>query len=109
MCPLQLPRFVSINFFRSTPYGTALSGIVSPRTPSTHSTSKPVNAEVNTVESLLSVRSGSPITRILPNPSDALVTRLMSAGVERPLYSSPHSFPGRGELEDAKFGGRNEA
>lgn len=85
MCPLQLPKLVSIKTPRFTPNGTALSGISSPRTPSTHSTSNPVKLDVSAMASRLSVLSGSPTTKTLPKPKVPLATRLMSSGVDWPL------------------------
>lgn len=76
MWPRQLPRFVSISRSRSTPSGTALSGIDSPRTPGIHSTSNPVSAAASVSASRLSLRSGRPIAKILLKPRVEFVTRL---------------------------------
>src|SRR3569833_469344 len=84
ICARQLPRLDSISLARSIPKGRALSGIVSPRTPSTHSTSKPVSAAVRASASRLSVRSGKLTTKILEKPSDVLAALLAPAAAGPP-------------------------
>ena len=58
MCALQEPIVVLGIFLFVCPTGNALSGIVSPKTPATYSTLKPVSEAAKDMESRLSLRAG---------------------------------------------------